>query len=122
MAAEKDVRAIATLPRDALVQKAKGACAVRNECGIFHARIETIIGDRDDDAGARERLAQRAIDVLAAALPTAAVEEQQHRRRCGERIGHVEVKTRARTVAIRDVAHHRVAGFGNGQIEERRTG
>ena len=84
-----------------------GQRAVRDELRKDGLGIEPVVGDGDDEAGLGQR-ARRAGEVgLGAALPPAAVEEDQRRRIVGDVGRHVEVEGLPSEIAVRHVPAHR---------------
>src|ERR1051325_2325332 len=110
----------AAMARDLRMHEADRRRAILDEDGIFRLRIETIVGDRDDDADACKRLTEEAVEGFAAVLPTAAMEKQKHRGGRRKAFGNVEIEPRARPAAIGDVAKERITRLRNRQIEQRR--
>src|SRR6266850_1206756 len=119
MTGDEGARGIAGKFGKQLAKSDEGFGAVSNENGEAEFGIEPVIGDADDDASARQRLAYNAVFALASGNEAAAVEEQHGRRGRLEAVGHIEVEFMAFLIAVRNVALDAIARARHGQIEQR---
>ena len=118
MAGKKDAPGIAAILRGMGVDKGQRRGRILDKAGIFHLRIEPVVGHHRHQPCAGEGLAEGQVVRPVAPLPAPAIEEQHHR--CGRRQArrHIDVELLAGVRSIGQAALDAVAGAWDQQVDD----